>query len=89
MFPHQLFEPDRARRKTLLGFEVLIEQRQGKVAEIEFGDQGPRAACALGGDFDQFLVKGILPGAAREGENFWAGGHLVSPDGMKIVTINL
>jgi hypothetical protein len=88
VFPHQLLEANHARRKTLLGFYVLIGQRERKVAEIEFGDLGSRAECALGGDIDQFFVKRILPGAAREGENLGAGGHLVSPVEMGIVTIN-
>jgi hypothetical protein len=58
----------------LLGFEVLVEQRQREVPEVDQRDLGTGVSGTLGGNAHEFLVEGFPASATGEGQNSWHHG---------------
>ena len=49
--------------------QILIEERQGKIAQPDEGDLGTRATGTAGGDGGEFLVERCGAEATAEGED--------------------
>ena len=67
----ELFEFLSVLRHPLLGFEVLVEQRQREVPEVDLRDKGTGLSGGPGGDGHELLVEGLPAEAPGEGQNAW------------------
>jgi hypothetical protein len=71
MVDEELFEFLPVLRYPVLGFEVLVEQRQREVLEVDQRDLGSRISRTLGGDGNELLIEGFSAGATGERQNAW------------------
>jgi hypothetical protein len=56
MVEEELFESLAVLRHPLLGFEILVEQRQREVLQVDERDLGPGISATLGGDGHELLI---------------------------------
>ncbi len=73
MLAEELFQSLGRGWHALRVLHILVEDRQGEIAQGDHGDLRPRLPCSCRGDGGEFLVEGIAGKAAAEGEDAGSG----------------